>query len=214
MSDIAPFHSGWNVSIPDTGAEYIAQAGQSIAANITSAGKDVTQNLKQASATDGLLKTFATMKDPVSKNPLIDPDTMASISKQSLPAKQQFIGMLSASAAQQMQQTNEAQGQMNLLQRFQQNQPALNTKLLMSMTPGQRPAMPSIYENAPQNVTPAPQQQQAAPAQQGLPTPNNAAIHGYFNSQESLQGNPVHVLRGPDGKIVSVVDQSGRPVQF
>jgi hypothetical protein len=215
MADTPQFRSGWNVSVPDIGASAISQAAGSISENIASAGKDIGNTLKQNSATDGLLKTFSTMKDPTTKQPLIDPETMASIGKQSLPAKQQFIGMLSGSIAQQTQQANELQGQRNLLGYFQQNPNAMATKLMMSTTPGQRPPMGNMAPQAPQQAQqPAQQAPQSQPAAQSIPAPNNAAIHGYFNSQENFKGNPVHVLRGPSGNIVSVVDPSGKPVSF
>jgi hypothetical protein len=220
MADTPQFHPGWDVGIPDIGASAISGAANAISQNIASAGKDIGANLKQNSATDGLLQTFATMKDPSTKKPMIDPDTMANISKQSLPAKQQFIGMLSGSIAQQTQQANELQGQKNLLGYFQQDKGALATKLMMGMAPGQRPPMgnynmaPQAQQQPQQPAQQSTQQQQAQPAAQSIPTPNNAAIHGYFNSQENFKGNPVHVLRGPSGNIVSVVDPSGKPVSF
>jgi hypothetical protein len=214
MAETSQFRPGWDVGIPDIGASAISNAANAISQNISSAGKDIGANLKQNSATDGLLKTFSTMKDPNTGKPMIDPETMGSISKQSLPAKQQFIGMLSASAAQQMQQNNELQGQKNLLGYFSGNPQALQTKMGLaqpnpmarpvpttSATPGSQPMPQQVNPQQAQPQNPGQFQGPQAGAQNMSPLRPGWA-HGLVKDAKGNTTGSMFV--GPNGEQIPV----------
>lgn len=98
-----------------------------------------------------------------------------------------------------------------MLEMFQKNPPLLQTKMMMQMTPGQRPPMPQGQVNVgpltqDSTTTPAQQQPQAAPKFQLSPLSQRQG----FTSQEVVhKGNTVHVVADPNGNPVNVFNPDG-----
>jgi hypothetical protein len=192
----------WNLGIPDLGGSAYTNMANSLTKSLNEGTANLSQTLKAASGTGQMLQVLGGMKGPDGK-PMLDPEMMTDIAGKGLGAQQKFIGMAMGSVQQQMQQQNELSAQQKMLSMFQQNPNMLKTKLMMSTTPGQRPPM---QQPVTQDSTTTPAQQQQAPSFQ---VPQNAALHGYTSQQVQHNGNTVHALLDPSGKMVNVFNPDG-----
>ena len=196
----------WNLGIPDLGGSAYTNMANNLTKSLNEGTANLSQTLKAASGTGQMLQVIGNMKGPDGK-PMIDPETMTDIAGKGLGAQQKFLGMAMPSIMQQQQLQNETTAQQRMLNMFQQNPNLLKTKLMMSTTPGQRPPM----QQGQVNVGPLTQDSTTATSQQAptFQVPQNAALHGYTSQQVQHNGNTVHALLDPSGKMVNVFNPDG-----
>jgi len=183
---------GWELGIPDLGGSAYTNMANNVSGQISKAAEGISGKIKQNAATNDMLKFFA-------QTGQMGKEDYAAIDSKSMGAKQQFLGLQMASQFQKMQAANELQAQQNMLGYFQGNRNALDTKRMLSFTPGQMPPMGIPQGQAEPTGQPSP-----APSPQPQQTANAMPPGWQHGFRKDNTGKMTQGFQGPNGQWVPI----------